>query len=61
MFSVTEKQLIADKIEAMLLELKHPEMPDKMPVFELHVEGKERWSWANITPNWVFSEDSKDG
>lgn len=55
MFSVKEKTMIAKKIEELLLSLKHPEMPDKMPVFEIHVEGKERWSWANIKPNWTFN------
>jgi len=59
MFSFKEKQIIADKIEKILLDLKHPEMPDNMPIFELHVEGKERWSWTNIAPNWTFKDGNK--
>ena len=56
MFSVKEKQYLAQKIEELLLELKHPEMPDEKPEFKLHVEGKESWSWADIEPNWVFQD-----
>ncbi len=52
MFSIAEKQKIADGIERLLLELAHPEMPKERPVFELHVKGKESWSWADIKPNW---------
>lgn len=41
MFSKSEKMMIAKKIEEVLLELKHPEMPDSKPRFKLHVDGKE--------------------
>ena len=58
MFSVAEKKMIAQKVEDLLLELGHPEMPKEKPVFALHIKGKENWSWANIEPNWVF-EDGK--
>ncbi len=58
MFSVTEKKEIARKIEKILLDLNHPEMPTEKPKFKLHVDGKEDWSWADIEPNWVF-EDGK--
>lgn len=54
MFSMEEKKHIAAVIEKALLDLKHPEMPDKKPSFELHVDGKESWSWADIKPNWTF-------
>jgi hypothetical protein len=53
-FSAEEKQLIAAKVEEVLLSLNHPEMPKERPVFELHVEGKSYWSWADIEPNWVL-------
>ena len=56
MFSLKEKQLIAATIEEALLALDHPEMPKERPVFKLHVEGKEPWSWADIAPNWVFED-----
>lgn len=54
MFSLKEKQMIADAIERLLLQLAHPEMPTEKPKFTLHVEGKESWSWADIQPNWTF-------
>ena len=48
-------------IECMLLSLEHPEMPNKKPLFHLHVQGKEDWSWADIEPNWKFSDAGKFG
>ena len=54
MFSIKEKQHIAQKIEELLLELKHPEMPTERLMFKLHVDGKESWSWADIEANWTF-------
>lgn len=54
MFSAKEKQLIADTIEKLLLELNHPEMPKEKPLFHLSVCGKEGWSWAEVEPNWKF-------
>lgn len=60
MFSVQEKQHIARKIEEILLELKHPEMPTEKPKFQLHVDGKESWSWADIGPNWTFDGTGKE-
>lgn len=61
MFSMKQKQHIAKVIEKTLLELNHPEMPGKKPVFKLHVDGKESWSYADIEPNWIYSEDNKPG
>ena len=54
MFSTEEKQHIASEIEKLLLSLNHREMPKDKPVFHLHVDGKEVWSWADIKPNWLF-------
>ena len=56
MFSVEEKKKIAETIEKLLLDLKHPEMPTEKPKFKLHIDGKESWSFADIEPNWVFEE-----
>ena len=56
MFSVAEKRLIAQAVERVLLDLKHPEMPTVRPKFLLHVDGKESWSWADIEPNWTFDD-----
>jgi len=58
MFSVKEKQYISSQIEKLLLSLGHPEMPKSKPMFELHVVGKEDWSWADIKPNWIFGIDN---
>ena len=54
MFSLQEKQKIANEIEKLLLSFNHPEMPLERPKFELHIEGKEDWSLADIKPNWTF-------
>ena len=61
MFSMKQKQLIAEKIEELLLSLNHPEMSTEKPKFKLHVDGKESWSFADIEPNWVYSGDNKPG
>jgi len=56
MFSQEQKRYIAAKIERLLLEIGHPEMPTERPRFKLHVDGKEGWSWADIEPNWRFDD-----
>lgn len=58
MFSVNEKREIAEGIEKLLLDLGHPEMPKDKPSFNLHVDGKESWSWADIKPNWTYNESN---
>ena len=58
MFSMKEKQEIAAKIEKLLLELNHPEMPTERPNFSLHIDGEQFWSWADIEPNWKYSTDN---
>ena len=54
MFSLNEKKIIAEGVEKLLLNLNHPEMPKQRPIFDLHVAGKESWSWADIKPNWIY-------
>ena len=54
MFSMEEKKKIAAAVEKALLDIAHPEMPEEMPRFTLHVEGKASWSWADIEPNWKY-------
>ena len=61
MFSMKEKQFIADEIEKILLKLDHPEMPKEKPIFFLRIEGKESWSWAEIKPNWTFDKSNPPG
>jgi len=61
MFSMKQKQHIAEKVEELLLSFSHPEMPTEKPDFFLRVNGKEEWSWAEIKPNWTFNENNKPG
>lgn len=61
MFTVKEKQHLAEVIEKAILELKHPEMPEEKPKFKIHIDGKENWSWADIEPNWTYDKDNKPG
>ena len=51
MFSIREKRLISDKIQEILRETGHPELPKGEIDFMLHVKGAESWSWANIQNN----------
>ena len=51
MFSVRQKREIADKIQAILRETNHPELPDGEISFSLHVDGAGAWSWADIKNN----------
>ena len=59
MFSVAQKRFIASEVEKVLLNLEHPEMPTEKPEFHLRIEGKDRWSWAEIVPNWKFTDVCK--
>ena len=61
MFSIKEKQMISQKIEELLLSLDHPEMSKEKPMFELHINGKEKWSWAHIVPKWTFEDTQPVG
>ena len=51
MFSRDQKRDIADKIQLILRETNHPELPEGEINFHLHVEGAEGWSWADIRNN----------
>jgi len=51
MFSVREKRLIADKVQQILRETNHPELPDGEIEFTLHVDGCDSDSWADIRNN----------
>jgi len=57
MFSVRQKQILADTVEKALLKLEHPEMPTERLNFKLHVQGASNWSFADIEPNWVYEEE----
>lgn len=51
MFSVRQKREIADRVQAILRDIGHPELPDGEISFHLHVDGAESWSWADIHNN----------
>ena len=53
MFSVKQKRTISDKVQKILRETNHPELPQapKEIQFSLHVDGAEIWSWADIKNN----------
>jgi len=59
MFSLNQKKKLAAIVERAILDLNHPEMPKEKPVFKLHVDGLESWSWADIAPNWTFDDTNK--
>ncbi len=51
MFSVRQKRDIADKVQTILHNTGHPELPNGEIQFTLHVDGAESWSWADIQNN----------
>jgi len=51
MFSMRQKREIADKVQKVLRETNHPELPSGEIGFELCVRGDAEWSWANIENN----------
>jgi len=51
MFSVKQKRKISDKVQQILRETNHPELPIGEIKFLLHVEGSELESWADIKNN----------
>ena len=51
MFSVREKRDISEKVQKILRETNHPELPDGEVQFCLHIDGAESWSWADIRNN----------
>jgi len=50
-FSIRQKREISDKIQAILRETNHPELPDGEIMFSLHIHGVESWYWAVIRNN----------
>ena len=51
MFSIRQKREIADKVQQILKDTKHPELPEGEITSKLHVNGEECWSWADICNN----------
>lgn len=51
MFSVQQKQDISEKVQKILRETNHSELPREEIQFSLHVDGAATWSWADIRNN----------
>lgn len=51
MFSIRQKREISDKIQQILRDTNHPELPKGEIMFNLHVDGAGPVSWANIKNN----------
>lgn len=58
MFSVEQKRMIAAKIQEILRETGHPELPADEIQFFLHVRGAESWSYADIRNNGAVQNPS---
>lgn len=56
MFSVKQKQLIAEQVQKILRKTNHPELPEGEIRFTLHVDGAESWSWAEIHNNGMYKD-----
>ena len=55
MFSVQQKRQISEAVQRILRETNHPELPEGEISFLLHVDGAEKWSWADIRNNGAVS------
>ncbi len=51
MFSISQKREIADKIQRILRETNHPELPEGEIQFDIHIYGNTAMSWADIRNN----------
>jgi hypothetical protein len=58
MFSVRQKREIADAVQKILQDTKHPELPEGEITFHLHVKGAQEWSWADIRNNGAIETPS---
>jgi len=59
MFSIRQKREIADKVQKVLRDTRHPELPVAGEIaFVLQVAGAESWSWANIRNNGAVDQPS---
>ena len=59
MFSSDLKRMISNKVQTILKETGHPEIPGIEIQFLLHVDGIDNDSWANITNNKPAAENEK--
>jgi hypothetical protein len=56
MFSVRQKREIADAVQRILRDTNHSELPAGEIQFQLHVDGAESWSWADIRNNGAVNQ-----
>jgi hypothetical protein len=57
MFSAQQKREIADKIQKILRDTNHPELPKGEIQFSIHIDGTESW-WADIKNNGSITDPS---
>ena len=55
MFSIRQKRDISDKIQKILRDTNHPELPKEEIQFKLHVDGAQSYSWADIQNNGAIT------
>jgi len=60
MFSVQQKREISDKIQSILKDTNHPELPEGEIEFLIHVDGAKIWSWADIKNNGQIEKPSRN-
>lgn len=58
MFSVRQKREIAEKIQKILRETNHPELPGGEIQFWIRIEGETKDSWAEIRNNGAIVNPS---
>jgi len=58
MFSVRQKREISEKIQQVLKDTNHAELPEGEIQFLLHVKGFTPMSWADIRNNGAIKEPS---
>lgn len=51
MFSIKQKREISEAVQEILRKTEHPELSKDEIQFNLHVDGAEGWSWADIRNN----------
>lgn len=56
MFSIQQKREIAEGVQKLLRATNHPELPPGEIAFELHVDGAEDWSFADIRNNGAVKQ-----
>jgi hypothetical protein len=58
MFSVQQKRDISYAIQCILRMTRHPELPKDEIQFQIHIDGAESWSWADIENNGAVDNPS---